>query len=158
LRGDPGGSLAVLRRRARSREVLIYVCAMALPDRLAPICDLLLGAAYADEVFKDRERDEVRGMLEDLSGGRLTAELESQIAKVEPKKFDLANTAAAFHADSADDKRKLLFLVAAINEADDEIDFAEDQYLRALCTALELPDEALAGLTIDVEIEDLRDD
>src|SRR5262245_4477615 len=131
---------------------------MALPDRLAPICDLLLGAAYADDVFKDREREEVRGMLEDLSGGKLSIELESQIDKFDPKKFDLAKTAAAFGGDSADDKRRLLFLVAAINEADDEIDFAEDQYLRALCKALELPDEALAGLTIDVEIEEMRDD
>ena len=131
---------------------------MALPDRLAPICDLLLGAAYADEVFKDREREEVRGMLEDLSGSKLSAELESQIAKFDPKKFDLAKTAAAFKSDSADDKRRLLFLVAAINEADDEIDFAEDQYLRDLCKALQLPDSALEGLTIDVEIEDMRDE
>ncbi len=131
---------------------------MALPDRLAPICDLLLGAAYADDVFKDREREEVRGMLEDLSGGKLSGELESQIAKFDPKNFDLARTAGAFKTDSADDKRRLLFLVAAINEADDEIDFAEDQYLRDLCKALGLPDEALAGLTIDVEIEDMRDD
>jgi len=131
---------------------------MALPDRLAPICDLLLGAAYADEVFKDRERDEVRGMLEDLSGGKLSPELDTQIAKFDPKKFDLAKTAAAFAGDSDDDKRRLLFLVAAINEADDEIDFAEDQYLRTLCKALELPDEALAGMTIDVEIEDMRED
>jgi uncharacterized membrane protein YebE (DUF533 family) len=131
---------------------------MALPDRLPPICDLLLGAAYADDVFKDREREEVRGMLEDLSGGKLSSELEAQIAKFDPKKFDLAKTAAAFKSDSADDKRRLLFLVAAINEADDEIDFAEDQYLRDLCKALQLPDDALAGLTIDVEIEDMRDE
>jgi uncharacterized membrane protein YebE (DUF533 family) len=131
---------------------------MALPDRLAPICDLLLGAAYADEVFKDREREEVRGMLEDLSGGKLTSELESQIAKFDPKKFDLAKTAAAFKSDSADDKRRLLFLVAAINEADDEIDFAEDQYLRDLCKALQLPDSALEGLTIDIEVEEMRDE
>ena len=36
---------------------------MALDDRIGPICDLLMGAAYADKEFKDREREEVREML-----------------------------------------------------------------------------------------------
>jgi hypothetical protein len=130
---------------------------MALPDRILPLCDLLLGAAYADAVFKDREREEVREMLADLSGAKLTTELEQRIANFDPKKFDLAKTAAEFKDDDADDKRRLLFLVAAINDADEEVDMAEDDYLRALAAALALPASALAGLTVDVEIEDLRD-
>jgi len=131
---------------------------MALTDRIAPLCDLLLGAAYADHELKDVEDDELRAMLADLSGGELTTELEHQIASFDPAKLDLAATAAAFKDDPADDRRRLLFLVAAIHEADDEIDFAEDDYLRALCKALALPDDALAGLTLDVEVEDLRED
>lgn len=131
---------------------------MALTDRIVPLCDLLLGAAYADLELKDVEDDEVRGLLADLSGAELTTELEARIAAFDPATFDLAATAAAFQGDSVDDRRRLLFLVAAVNDADDEIDFAEDEYLRALCSALGLPDEALAGLTIDVEIEDLRED
>lgn len=131
---------------------------MALTDRIALLCDLLLGAAYADLELKDVEDDEVRSMLAELSGAELTTELEHQIASFDPATFDLAATAAAFKADSADDRRRLLFLVAAINDADDEIDFAEDEYLRALCAALELPASALDGLTLDVEVEDLRED
>ncbi len=131
---------------------------MALTDRIAPLCDLLLGAAYADNQFKDREREEVQGMLSDLTGAALTADLEQRISTFDPKKFDLAATANAFRADPDDDRRRVLFLVAAINEADDEIDLAEDEYLRKLCKALDLPDEALAGMTIDVEIEDLQSD
>jgi uncharacterized tellurite resistance protein B-like protein len=130
---------------------------MALIDRIAPLCDLLLGAAHADHQFKDREREEVRDMLADLCGAKLAPELEHQIAAFDPKRFDLGATAHAFRADSPDDRRRLLFLVAAINDADDEVDFAEDEYLRALCGALELPPEALAGLTIDVEIDDLHE-
>jgi uncharacterized tellurite resistance protein B-like protein len=129
---------------------------MALPDRILPLCDLLLGAAYADKEFKDREREEVRGMLEDLAGS-ITPELEQRIAKFDPARFDLAKTAAQFKADPPDDRRKLLFLVAAINDADDEVDFAEDEYLRALARALDLPSDALAGLVVDVEVEELRD-
>jgi uncharacterized tellurite resistance protein B-like protein len=130
---------------------------MALTDRIAPLCDLLLGAAHADHQFKDREREEVRDMLGDLCGAKLAPELEHRIATFDPERFDLGAAAHAFRADSPDDRRRLLVLVAAINDADDEVDFAEDAYLRKLCSALELPAESLAGLTVDIEIEELHD-
>jgi len=130
---------------------------MALSDRIIPLCDLLLGAAHADEQFKDREREEVAGMLADLSGAKLSKDLEQRIDNFDPKQFDLTRTAAEFKGDSPDDRRRLLFLVAAINDADEEVDFAEDEYLRALATALELPASALQGLTVDIEVEELRE-
>jgi uncharacterized tellurite resistance protein B-like protein len=130
---------------------------MALPDRILPLCDLLLGAAHADKQFKDREREEVHEMLADLIGGTLTPELEDRIATFDPKRFDLTATAAEFRRDPVDDRRRLLFLVAAVHEADDEIDLAEDEYLRALASALDLPPSALEGLVLDVEVEILRD-
>jgi uncharacterized tellurite resistance protein B-like protein len=129
---------------------------MALPDRILSVCDLLLGAAYADEQFADREREEVRGMLADLTGETLSAELEKRIGSFDPKNFDLAKAAGEFAGDSEDDRRRLLFLVAAINEADEEIDFAEDDYLRSLAKALGLPASALEGMTVDVEVEELQ--
>ena len=131
---------------------------MAQGDRIEPICDLLMGAAYADQEFKDREREEVREMLADLSGAKLTPELESRITKFDPKAFDLEKTAAIFKSDTEDERRRLLFLVAAINDADEEVDFAEDDYLRKLAQALGLPASALEGMTIDVEVEELRED
>jgi uncharacterized tellurite resistance protein B-like protein len=131
---------------------------MALNDRIVPLCDLLLGAAYADKQFKAREREEVRELLADLSGSKLSTELENRIAKFDPKSFDLVKTAAAFKTDDPDDRRRVLFLVAAINDADEEVDFAEDEYLRELAAALDLPASALEGLTIDIEVEELRED
>jgi len=129
----------------------------SLVDRIGPLCDLLLGAAFADSEFKDKEQDEVRGMLEDMIGGELSVELEKQIAEFDPKTFDMLKTAGAFAADSEDDRRKILFLVAAVNDADEEVDFSEDDYLRDLAGALFLPADALAGLTVDVEVEELRE-
>lgn len=129
---------------------------MALPDRILGVCDLLLGAAYADEEFKDREREEVREMLADLTGAKLTDELEARIKNFDAKAFDVAKAAGEFKVDSEDERRKLLFLVAAVHEADEEIDFAEDDYLRSLCKALELPDSALNGMIVDVEVEELQ--
>ena len=130
---------------------------MSLTDRIAPLCDLLLAAAYADQQFKDREREEVREMLADLSGAKLTPELEDQIAKFDPKKFDLLKTAGAFLADTEEERRRLLFLVAAVNDADDEVDFSEDDYLRDLASALFLPAEALKGMVVEMEVEEQRE-
>ncbi|MEJ7604086.1 MAG: TerB family tellurite resistance protein [Kofleriaceae bacterium] len=130
---------------------------MALPDRILPLCDLLLGAAHADDRFEDREDEEVRALLTELSGTDLSTDLEQRLASFDPKAFDLAATAKQFAGDSFDDRRRLIHLVAAINEADEEIDLAEDEYLRALAKALEMPDDALLGLVLDVEISDLRE-
>jgi uncharacterized tellurite resistance protein B-like protein len=131
---------------------------MTAIDRILPLCDVLLGAAYADARFEDREREEIREILADLSGAKLTPEIEQRIDAFDPKAFDLTRTVAAFKGDDADDRRRLLFLVAAINDADEELDLAEDDYLRALATALELPPSALEGLALDIEIEELRED
>ena len=125
-------------------------------DRILPLCELLLGAAYADKELKDQEKDEVRSLLEGLAG-ELPTEVEMKIAGFDPTSFDLKSSAAPFKGDSEDDRKKLLYLVSAVNEADDEIDFAEDDYLRDLAAALELPKSALAGLTVEVETEELKE-
>jgi len=124
-------------------------------DRILPLCDLLLGAAYADKQLHDLEKAEVRAMIEDLAG-KLPPEVDKRIAAFDPKKFDVARAAAPFRGDSVDDRKKLLVLASAVIEADEEIDFSEDDYLRALATALGLPKSALDGLTVDVEAEELQ--
>jgi len=128
---------------------------MAIADRILPLCDVLLGAAYADREVRDAERDEIRALLEDLAG-ELPTEVELRLASFDPDAFDLAAAAKPFADDSEDDRKKLLFLASAVIESDDEIDFAEDDYLRALAQALALPASALAGLTVDVETEELK--
>ncbi len=128
------------------------------PDRTLAICDLLLGAAHADEHFHDEERETVRELLADLHGGeKLPDALEARIEAFTPAGFDVASAAAPFRADSIEERRKLLHLVSAIHDADEELDLAEDDYLRALATALELPAEELSGLALEVEVEELRD-
>ena len=125
-------------------------------DRILPLCELLLGAAYADKELKDQEKDEVRSLLEGLAG-ELPTDVELKITSFDPASFDLKASAAPFKGDSEDDRKKLLYLVSAVNEADDEIDFAEDDYLRALGEALGLPKAALEGLTVEVETEELKE-
>src|SRR5258708_11616377 len=129
---------------------------MAIGDRILPLCDLLLGAAYADKELRAQEKQEVRALLADLAG-ELPKAVDARIVAFGPNRFDLKKAVAPFLGDSADERRKLLFLVSAVNEADDEIDIAEDDYLRALAAELALPASALDGLTVDIEAEDLQE-
>ncbi|HWM87731.1 MAG TPA: TerB family tellurite resistance protein [Kofleriaceae bacterium] len=133
---------------------------MASPelDRTSAICDLLLGAAHADSHFHDQERDRVRELLGELHGAdELPAELEARIDAFDPAGFDIASASSGFRADPVEERRKLLHLVAAIHEADEELDLDEDEYLRELAGALDLPAEELSGLALEFEVEELRD-
>lgn len=128
---------------------------MPFSDRIFQVCELLLGAAYADHELHKLEKVEVRALLVELVG-ELRVEVEACIASFEPERFDLAATAALFRDDPEADRRRLLLMVSTVIEADDEIDLAENDYLCALAGALALPDDALAGLTVDIEVgEDL---
>jgi len=129
---------------------------MAISDRILPLCELLLGAAYADDELKDEEKDEVRALVKDLAG-EVPDALEAMIEDFDHKSFNVAKAAEPFKADSEDDRKRLLVLVSAINESDDEIDLREDEYLRALAKALDLPASALEGLVVDVEAEELKE-
>lgn len=128
---------------------------MPINDRIYPLCELLLGAAYADQQLHKLEMIEVRSLLTELAG-ELRIEVEACIASFEPDKFDLKTTAGLFRSDSEEDRQKLLLLASTVIEADDEIDLAENEYLCDLAEALALPSSSLAGLTVDVEIEEQR--
>lgn len=133
---------------------------MASPDldRTLAICDLLLGAAHADASFRDEERDTVRDLLEELSGGEaLPPEVEARIASFAPAGFDLAAAAAPFHEDPVEEKRRLLHLVSAIHEADEELDLDEDAFLKGLGAALGLPDDEVKELSLEFEVEELQE-
>ena len=125
-------------------------------ERIFPLCELLLGAAYADRDLHKLETIEVRSLLTELAGER-SIEVEACIGSFEPDRFDMKTTAALFRDDSEEDRRKLLILVSTVIEADDELDLAENEYLCQLASALALPASALVGLAVDVEIEDVRD-
>ncbi len=123
---------------------------MSNHDPARALCDILLGAAYADDYFHERERDFVRAHLVALCGGELPRDLATRIDRFDPASFDLAASAAPFARHSNDAKRDLLELVASLHETDEEIDLAEDDYLRALARALGA-EELLGGLTIEHE-------
>ena len=67
---------------------------MAISDRILPLCDLLLGAAYADNQLASQEREEVRAVIKDMAGSELPSEVDARIFTFDPNKFDLNQAAA----------------------------------------------------------------
>jgi uncharacterized tellurite resistance protein B-like protein len=129
---------------------------METSDRIFPLCELLLGAAYADGELHSQEQTEIRALLVELAGER-RVEVEACIASFEPDKFDPSSVIGIFRGDTEEERRKLLLLVSTVIEADEEIDLAESEYLRGIASALGLPASALDGLVVDVEIEEVKE-
>lgn len=125
-------------------------------DRIFPLCELLLGAAYADDELHAAEKTEIRALLVEMAG-ELRVEVEACIASFEPKKFDPRSVIGIFRDDSEDERLRLLRLISTVIEADDEIDLAENDYLRSVATALSLPSSALTGLVVDVQVEEIKE-
>jgi len=126
--------------------------------RIMVITDLLLGAVYADDKLEGSEEETVRKLLgELLDGDDLPSEVDTRIKTFPAGSFDLEATAKDFADDPPIKKRKLLELVCAVRDADDEIDLAEDDYIRALGEALGMKKDEYADLTLDYEVKDLRE-
>ena len=127
-------------------------------DRINSICEILLAAAYADEFFHEKEKEVIGELLGKLLDGDLPAELRELIDTFEPSSFDLGSRVAEFADDTEDDKYKLLEFIAAVHEADDEFDFAEDDFVRDVVDKLGFGDDALTRFTLEFEVEELKED
>jgi uncharacterized tellurite resistance protein B-like protein len=133
---------------------------MSMKDRLPIVADLLMDAAYADDRLEGDEKDAVRALLRQiLDVPALPMDVAFRIDEFDPKRFDRAAATAAFAQDTPELKRRLLELVATVHAADGEIDFAEDDHLRAVGAGLGLPEDSFKELVVDVVEEvDLGDD
>lgn len=125
-----------------------------MQDRIEDITDLLLGAAYADDEMADSEKRLITQLLEKLLGGTLPDGLAARIAVFDPADFDAPACARGFAEVAEEAKHKLLGLIAAVHEADDEFDFAEDDYLRAVAAELKLADPDISKYVIEFEALD----
>ena len=115
------------------------------------ITDLLLGAAYADKKLQGGELDAIRGMLVKLLGVKNLPQAQAdRITAFNPAKFDLTAATAKLKFESAETKRKIIELVASVSDSDEELDFAEDAYLRKVASGMGLSDDDIKDLTIEV--------
>lgn len=124
--------------------------APALPH----LCDVLMAGAHADDRLEDREVEAVKKLLGGLikGGGSLPEELVERIAKFDPKAFDVATSCKGLGELTAEQKRGVLEMLSDLSESDDEIDLAEDEFLRKVAGALGASEAELDGLVVEVEI------
>ncbi len=121
------------------------------------ITDMLLGAAYADKRLEGRETTKIRALLAKLAGtSALPEAIEARFKDFSPAAFDIA-AAGERLSGLGDDRLKVLEMVAAVSESDDEIDLAEDRYLRQLATAMGLAESEFRDLAVEFhEVDELE--
>jgi uncharacterized tellurite resistance protein B-like protein len=125
-----------------------------LLEHIDTFTDLLLGAAYADKRLEGRELETIRALLERVvAASPLPAAIEARFRSFNPAKHDPRAAAATLAFLSKEDKRTVIDLVATVTEADEEIDLAEDDYLRKVATGLGMSKEEIATFTVQI-IED----
>lgn len=130
---------------------------MDVGPRFFVVTDLLLGAVYADSRLEGEEVAAVKRLLTELLDEELPEEVIDRIEGFDPESFDVLETAEEFSDDPGTSKRTLLELVAAVFDADGEVDFDEDDYMRELAEAIGLEPEEYEDLVIEYEVEDLSD-
>jgi uncharacterized tellurite resistance protein B-like protein len=128
-----------------------------MKNHILTITDLLLGAAYADKRLEGQEKDKIRSLLGKLLGSdSFPADVEARFKQFSPAKFDVDGAGKQL-AGLGDDRRKVLEMVAAVTESDEEIDQAEDRYLRRVAKAMGLQEDEVDDLLVDFqEIDDLE--
>jgi uncharacterized tellurite resistance protein B-like protein len=129
-----------------------------MEDRIEAVCDLLMGAAYADKELHDKEKQVVTDYLGSLlPDGELTEEIEERIANFSPEGFKLGDVLSQFSDDSEEDRKKLLEVVAAVHSADEEYDLDEDDFITMVAAGLLLSDEDAKKHLLDYEVESLKE-
>ena len=126
-------------------------------NQLGAIADVLMAAAHADQHLDQRERDSVSSLLEKLLGaGKVPESVNKRIQLFEMGDFDLTETVKELGEPSAEQRRKILELVAAVHEADDVIDLDEHEFLVQLAQALGAAEDEYKDLTLEVlSVEEL---
>ena len=122
------------------------------------ITNLLLGAAYADKRLEGDEIAAIERLLCKLVGTETLPEAQrGQMKTFSPAAFDVSATAAGLASLADEDKRKVLEMVCAVHEADEELDFAEDEYLKKVAAGMGLDADAIGEMALDVDEIDEMD-
>lgn len=121
-----------------------------MKQHIETITRLLLGAAYADKRLEGAEVKRIEQILRTVLGGEPAPEVTALLRSFSPAAFNVHAVSAQLTELDAGDKRKLLELIASVNDADDELDLAEDTYLRHVALGMGVPEADIADLTLDV--------
>ena len=123
-----------------------------MPTRTEAICDLLLAAAFADGEFAPSEKEVITEILCAIENtDKLSPGLAARITFAKPDSIDVMETAAVFEDDPEDNRRLLMELVAAVNQADGHYAIEEDETTIFVAAALGFNTEEIASFTMSPE-------
>jgi uncharacterized tellurite resistance protein B-like protein len=126
-----------------------------MKQHIDTITQLLLGAAYADKRLEGAEVTRIREiLLQILRADTLDPHHEELLVSFNPAAFNVHAVAAGLKDLDSRDKRTLLELIASVNDADDELDLAEDAYLRNVALGFGVPESEFKDLALEVLAED----
>jgi hypothetical protein len=132
------------------RSELSY--AHGVTTRTELIADLLMGAAHADPLRKGDAYDIVCASLKQVMGAAyILSSIDARLKAFDPERFSIDDAVGALSLEDDVEKRQLLELIAAVHEGDDVIAIDQDSYLRDVASALGVPDDEYADLTVDVQ-------
>ena len=121
-----------------------------MKQHIETITRLLLGAAYADKRLEGTEVSRIEAILRQVLGGEPPPELSAELRSFNPAAFKVDSAAATLQGLELADKRKLLELIASVNDADEVLDLAEDAYLRHVAIGMGVAEAEIADLTLEV--------
>ncbi len=121
-----------------------------MKQHIETITRLLLGAAYADKRLEGTEVSRIEAILRQVLGGEPPPELLAALRSFNPAAFKVDSAAATLQGLELADKRKLLELIASVNDADEVLDLAEDAYLRHVAIGMGVAEAEIADLTLEV--------
>ncbi|MEZ4451340.1 MAG: TerB family tellurite resistance protein [Nannocystaceae bacterium] len=122
-----------------------------MKEHIDLLTNLLLGAAYSDKRLEGREVESIRELLlRVLEADALPEAQEHQLRHFNPAAFHAEAAAADLRGLSLAQRRRVLELVATINDSDDVLDLDEDRYLRRVAHGLGFSDAEIRDLTIEI--------
>ena len=92
----------------------------------------------------------IEAILRQVLGGEPPPELLAALRSFNPAAFKVDSAAATLQGPELADKRKLLELIASVNDADEVLDLAEDAYLRHVAIGMGVAEAEIADLTLEV--------
>jgi tellurite resistance protein len=123
-----------------------------VPTRTEAICDLLLAAAHADGEFAPSEKQVIIDILCAIENTEtLSPALTARITFTKPETIDVMETASLFEDDPEDNRRLLMELISAVNQADGKYAIEEDEIAIFAAAALGFNTDEIKGFAMSFE-------
>jgi uncharacterized tellurite resistance protein B-like protein len=121
-------------------------------DRIESVGRILMAAAHADQHVEPQEVDRIEEILREIWGQALPLPevLTRHLSDFDPATFDLDEAVLPLIDQPAETKRRILELVVSVHDADGELDYREDAFVKRLGDKLGLARAQFEDLLLEI--------